>query len=224
MLSVANAKGTVVPNKDAMAVWNSAYGGKINENPYKTPFNDKQKQLYEGSRTPNYQLVPPYKSDFPITHGGVSDSMSTSFYFRLLLRTNYRFRSLIAKLIHDFYHKNEVNFGTRCVSAQIRRGDRIIHNVNMIEFCKNVTRPITAENPINYCQDASGKVQNCLCKYVFVFVRLLCVFCLLLLSVSYSTFGEMNCYMHSCFIIDCVYCQLHILCCLLVSHQNILLI
>lgn len=161
LYSKASAVGTVVPSQLALQIYVDA-----NEHREKLhPLNSLQKQLYPHSDPPAYTAIPPYNKDMPITINlPLTDSRDSSYIFRSILRNNYRFRSLITEFIHNFYMKNNINFATRCVTAQVRRGDRIIRGVNMIEFCKNATKPVTEKtdkNMANQCMDYDGELKWC---------------------------------------------------------------
>lgn len=64
------------------------------------------------------------------------------FTYNLLLRPNYALRSQVGQAIDSFRSEQKFAPTTRCVAAQIRRGERVPEGSNLVAYCLNTERPI----------------------------------------------------------------------------------
>jgi hypothetical protein len=79
--------------------------------------------------------------------------------FGFVFRPNAYYRMLVQNRIHSFrYLETQPAFlpRTTCVAVHIRRGDRVIHTVDMIEYCRNYFK---REDGV--CMNKEGKQIDC---------------------------------------------------------------
>ncbi len=143
LFSIANATGELMAKGSNMSV--EVYEQRKF---FRTPFNALQKIMSKHLIAPKFS-PPSEKSDYSFYSDG------------FMIRRNYEFRSKIAHSLHVFHKKNKITSDTRCVTVQMRRGDRTLAGINMTEFCYNATRPATPDNPHPQCQIAPGRFETC---------------------------------------------------------------
>lgn len=108
------------------------------------PQLDFSNPFYEG-----YNLLEEINGNGKVSYVSGVDDLLPRYAF--LLRLNYRFRHLVEHNIHELkkssfkawsnHKSNDDHF--RCTAIHIRRGDRIIPDVDMQEYCSNVIRNTT---------------------------------------------------------------------------------
>eukprot|EP01034_Spumella_vulgaris_P030778 gene30778-38042_t len=127
------------------------------------PSSAEQATLSQHTHAPQFVYKPPHHLTAANnwTRDHFVDSSFSMYVNRFLLRKNYFYRSRVAQSISTFYANNNLTSSIRCVSAQVRRGDRVIYGVNMTEFCRNATQPITANNTVNFCLDSRQELKDC---------------------------------------------------------------
>jgi hypothetical protein len=104
------------------------------------PLSNLQKNLSHYKNVVEYSLLMPEIQSplYEARRHGRHISPQTSLYTNFIVRPNAFYRSHMTKLLHDFYHETEPPFYTNssCVTVHMRRGDRILKDMDMNEYCK----------------------------------------------------------------------------------------
>ena len=81
------------------------------------------------------------------------DGIGSLFYTGIFFRRNYDFRAQTAKMIHNFRHTTQPNFGPNqeCVAIHIRHHDRVKPGYDMIKYCNEFVR-----RPDNTCYNRTN--------------------------------------------------------------------
>ena len=90
-----------------------------------------------------------------------ADTTMTTYVYGYMLRQAYFYRSRIKEMLHKFRGKFKPPLleRTECVVAHVRKGDRGIYNVNITEYCYNMSKglPCMSRNgELGWCNTDTG--------------------------------------------------------------------
>lgn len=101
------------------------------------PVTFPEAELQSGCAAKRFNLFESFNfSGVKSTCTGI-DVRQNMFYVAHLFRMNHDYRSRVAHMIAKFRKKHKFDEDAECIAFHIRRGDRAIHNINIVEHCEN---------------------------------------------------------------------------------------
>lgn len=95
---------------------------------------------------------------------GVS-ALLTLLNWRFMTRPSAFYRSRIAQMLHEYRQETQpyvLPEGVPCTAVHFRKGDRRIRNVDMIEYCHNLTRARDGEDGVECYDPDTQKMGPCM--------------------------------------------------------------